>query len=158
MEDNILLDVRSLTTTFKLQSGSVVSPVDHNSFCVKKGEVVGLVGESGCGKSMTAMSLIRMVPPPGKVTKGKVIFNGTDILELKAKELAGIRGAHISMIFHRKEDSYEISPYFRFAYWKTIAIIRIRIQTVTITAFEFQSRIFMGKLVQGLIHLKSHIL
>lgn len=99
MEDNILLDVRSLTTTFKLQSGSVVSPVDHNSFCVKKGEVVGLVGESGCGKSMTAMSLIRMVPPPGKVTKGKVIFNGTDILELKAKELAGIRGAHISMIF-----------------------------------------------------------
>ena len=99
MEDNILLDVRSLTTTFKLQSGSVVSPVDHNSFCVKKGEVVGLVGESGCGKSMTAMSLIRMVPPPGKVTKGKVILNGTDILELKAKELAGIRGAHISMIF-----------------------------------------------------------
>ncbi len=73
--------------------------MDHNSFYVNKGEVVGLVGESGCGKSMTAMSLIRLVPPPGKVSYGKVLFQGRDILKMSSSELARIRGAHISTIF-----------------------------------------------------------
>lgn len=98
MEEKIL-EVRDLTTTFKLQSGAVVHPVDHSSFYVKKGEVVGLVGESGCGKSMTAMSVIRLVPPPGQITGGEVLFRGEDVLKMKPDKLAALRGAHISTIF-----------------------------------------------------------
>lgn len=97
--DEKLLEVTDLTTTFLLQSGSLVNPVDHNSFYVRKGEVVGLVGESGCGKSMTAMSLIRLVPPPGRITEGKVMFQGKDVLQMRQDELSALRGVHISTIF-----------------------------------------------------------
>ena len=94
-----LLEVTDLTTTFKLQSGSVVSPVDHASFFVRKGEVVGIVGESGCGKSMTATSIIRLIPPPGKITEGRVLFQGKDVVRMRPQELSALRGAHISTIF-----------------------------------------------------------
>ena len=98
MQDK-LLEVTDLTTTFKLQSGSVVSPVDHASFFVRKGEVVGIVGESGCGKSMTATSIIRLIPPPGKITEGRVLFQGKDVVRMRPQELSALRGAHISTIF-----------------------------------------------------------
>lgn len=98
MQDK-LLEVTDLTTTFKLQSGSVVSPVDHASFFVRKGEVVGIVGESGCGKSMTATSIIRLIPPPGKITDGRVLFQGKDVVRMRSQELSALRGAHISTIF-----------------------------------------------------------
>ena len=88
MDEKKLLAVNGLTTTFKLQSGSVVSPVDHVSLTVNKGEIVGIVGESGCGKSMTAMSLIRLVPPPGKITDGEVLFDGRDVVRMSKRELA----------------------------------------------------------------------
>ena len=94
-----LLEVTDLTTTFKLQSGSVVSPVDHASFFVRKGEVVGIVGESGCGKSMTATSIIRLIPPPGRITEGRVLFQGKDVVRMRSQELSALRGAHISTIF-----------------------------------------------------------
>ena len=94
-----LLEVTDLTTTFKLQSGSVVSPVDHASFFVRKGEVVGIVGESGCGKSMTATSIIRLIPPPGRITEGRVLFQGKDVVQMRSQELSALRGAHISTIF-----------------------------------------------------------
>ena len=98
MQDK-LLEVTDLTTTFKLQSGSVVSPVDHASFFVRKGEVVGIVGESGCGKSMTATSIIRLIPPPGRITDGRVLFQGKDVVRMRSQELSALRGAHISTIF-----------------------------------------------------------
>ena len=98
MQDK-LLEVTDLTTTFKLQSGSVVSPVDHASFFVRKGEVVGIVGESGCGKSMTATSIIRLIPPPGRITEGSVLFQGKDVVQMRSQELSALRGAHISTIF-----------------------------------------------------------
>lgn len=98
MQDK-LLEVTDLTTTFKLQSGSVVSPVDHASFFVRKGEVVGIVGESGCGKSMTATSIIRLIPPPGRITEGRVLFQGKDVVRMRSQELSALRGAHISTIF-----------------------------------------------------------
>ena len=98
MQDK-LLEVTDLTTTFKLQSGSVVSPVDHASFFVRKGEVVGIVGESGCGKSMTATSIIRLIPPPGRITDGRVLFQGKDVVQMRSQELSALRGAHISTIF-----------------------------------------------------------
>ena len=94
-----LLEVTDLTTTFKLQSGSVVSPVDHASFFVRKGEVVGIVGESGCGKSMTATSIIRLIPPPGRIMEGSVLFQGKDVVRMRSQELSALRGAHISTIF-----------------------------------------------------------
>ena len=97
--DEQLLTVRNLTTRFKLQNGSEVYPVDHASFHVNKGEIVGIVGESGCGKSMTAMSVIRLVPPPGKVSEGEVLFNGKDIMNMKQAELSALRGAQISTVF-----------------------------------------------------------
>ena len=94
-----LLNVNDLTTSFKLQNGRIVSPVDQISFHVDRGEVVGLVGESGCGKSMTALSLIRLVPPPGRVAAGEVLFGGKDVLKMSGQELSGIRGARISTVF-----------------------------------------------------------
>lgn len=94
-----LLSVNNLTTTFKLANDSVVNPVDSVSFHVNKGEIVGIVGESGCGKSMTATSIIRLVPPPGQITSGEILFNGKDICKMSAAELSAIRGANISMVF-----------------------------------------------------------
>lgn len=96
---NKLLEVHDLRTLFKLQNGSEIYPVDGNSFYINKGEIVGLVGESGCGKSMTALSLIKLVPPPGEVSEGQVIFHDRDILTMSNKEISQIRGARISTIF-----------------------------------------------------------
>src|ERR687894_621524 len=94
-----LLEVKNLKTQFFTQDG-VVRAVDDVTFHVMPGETLGIVGESGCGKSMTGLSIMRLIPnPPGKITNGEINFNGQDILQMSDDEVRSIRGNDIAMIF-----------------------------------------------------------
>ncbi len=94
-----LLEVRDLKTYFFTQEG-MVKAVDGVSFDLQEGETLGLVGESGCGKSVSAMSLMRLIPdPPGKIVSGEVIFEGKDLVTMSDEEIRTIRGNRIAMIF-----------------------------------------------------------
>jgi oligopeptide transport system ATP-binding protein len=94
-----LLEVKGLRTQFFTQDG-IVKAVDDVSFFVMPGETLGVVGESGCGKSMTGLSIMRLIPnPPGKIVAGEIIFNGEDILQMSDDEVRKIRGNEIAMIF-----------------------------------------------------------
>jgi peptide/nickel transport system ATP-binding protein/oligopeptide transport system ATP-binding protein len=95
---DVLLDVRELETRFFLRKG-VLTAVDRISFQLHENETLGIVGESGCGKSVTAMSLLRLVPDPGKITGGQVIYGGEDLLRKSEPEMQALRGRKISMIF-----------------------------------------------------------
>ena len=104
-----LLEVRELETVFAL-NGRHVHAVDHVSFAIEAGRVLGLVGESGCGKSMTALSLMRLVPSPGRVAGGRVLLDGRDLLALPEREMRDIRGAGLAMIF--QEPMTALNPVF----------------------------------------------
>jgi oligopeptide/dipeptide ABC transporter ATP-binding protein len=105
-----ILRVENLQTYFFTHEGTVKA-VDGVSFTINKGETLGLVGESGCGKSVTALSIMRLVQsPPGKIVGGKIIFEGTNLLELSEKEMRNIRGCKISMIF--QEPMTSLDPMF----------------------------------------------
>ena len=93
-----LLEVRRLTTSFATARGEVRA-VDDVSFRVEPGETLCLVGESGCGKSVTALSVMRLVAPPGRVAGGEMLFAGRDLLRLPEAEMRGLRGNEIAMIF-----------------------------------------------------------
>ncbi|MFC2023237.1 ABC transporter ATP-binding protein [Chloroflexota bacterium] len=94
-----LLDVKGLQTQFFTQDG-VVKAVDGVSFHVDEGETLGIVGESGCGKSVSVLSVMRLIPqPPGKIVGGEVIFDGRDLLEISDDEIRKVRGNRIAMIF-----------------------------------------------------------
>src|SRR5438093_13564100 len=93
-----LLEVRNLQTHFPTRAGLVRS-VDDVSFYLDGGELLGLVGESGCGKSMTALSIMRLVPPPGKIVSGEMLFAGRNLLRLSNAEMRDVRGNDIAMIF-----------------------------------------------------------
>jgi len=93
-----LLEVKNLKTYFLTRQGTVQA-VDDVSFNINKGEIVGLVGESGCGKSMTSMSILRLVPQPaGKIVNGEILFKGENLLDKSEEEMRQIRGDRISMI------------------------------------------------------------
>lgn len=104
-----LLDVQSLVTYYYTDDG-VVKAVDSVDFQVFPGEILGLVGESGCGKSVTSLSVMRLIEPPGKVVGGKILFQGKNLLELDEKEMEKIRGAQISMIFQQPQSC--LNPVF----------------------------------------------
>jgi len=94
-----LLDVKNLKTYFYTFEG-VVKAVDGVSYEVDEGETLGLVGESGCGKSVSALSLMRLIPdPPGKIVEGEVLFEGQDVLKLDMDDMRHIRGAKMAMVF-----------------------------------------------------------
>lgn len=98
-KDNILLSVRDLQTSFFLKRGELKA-VDHVSFDVFKGETIGIVGESGCGKSLTALSIMNLVPKQtGKIVGGEIFFKNEDLLRKTAKEIKKIQGNDIAMIF-----------------------------------------------------------
>jgi oligopeptide/dipeptide ABC transporter ATP-binding protein len=106
-----LLRIDDLQTHF-FSAGKVVKALDGISFEIKAGEVFGLVGETGCGKSVTALSVLRLIPfPPGKVVAGSIRFKGTDLLALSPEEMRRCRGREISMIF--QEPMTSLNPVFR---------------------------------------------
>ncbi|MCJ7615021.1 MAG: ABC transporter ATP-binding protein, partial [Desulfobacterales bacterium] len=107
----ILLEIDKLTVSFETDEG-VFKAIDDVSFHVKSNEIVGLVGESGCGKSVTALSILRLIPSPsGRIENGKIIFNGNDLLSLDIRKMKKIRGNAISMIF--QEPAAALSPLHR---------------------------------------------
>jgi oligopeptide transport system ATP-binding protein len=94
-----LLNVQGLETQFLTPEG-VIHAVNGISFSLKEGEVLGVVGESGCGKSVSMLSILRLIPqPPGKIVAGKALFQGRDLLSISAEEIREIRGAKIAMVF-----------------------------------------------------------
>ncbi len=104
-----LLEIKDLRTQFFLDEG-VVSALDGIDLTVFEGESIGLVGETGCGKSMTALSVLGLVPHPGKITGGSVKFRGIELTKLSEEQMRGIRGAQISMIF--QDPTSSLDPVF----------------------------------------------
>jgi peptide/nickel transport system ATP-binding protein len=106
-----LLQVRDLITAFDTDAG-LIRAVDHVSFDIARGKTLGIVGESGCGKSVTAMSLVRLLPQPaGKILQGEVMFKGKDLTRLKPEEIRKVRGNEIGVIF--QEPMTALNPVHR---------------------------------------------
>jgi peptide/nickel transport system ATP-binding protein len=108
---DVLLDIRGLTTRFSSPQG-IAKAVDNVSLSFMQGETLAIVGESGCGKTVLALSILGLVPdPPGRVTDGSILYQGRDLLDLPESELRRIRGNHISMVF--QEPMTALNPVFR---------------------------------------------
>lgn len=105
----ILLEVKNLKTRFKTDEGSFYA-VDDVSFYVKKGQTLGIVGESGCGKSVTSLSIMRLIQKPGAIESGKILFKGQDLLGLSEDKMRSIRGNEIAMIF--QEPMTSLNPVY----------------------------------------------
>jgi oligopeptide/dipeptide ABC transporter ATP-binding protein len=105
-----LLEVKDLKTYFYTEDG-VVKAVDGVDFYVKPGEVMGLVGESGCGKSVTSLSIMRLISPPGKITSGEILFEGKDLVRASEDDMIKVRGNRISMIFQQPQTA--LNPVFK---------------------------------------------
>lgn len=105
-----LLEIQNLKTYFFTEDG-VVKAVDGVDLAVYPGEVLGLVGESGCGKSVTSLSIMRLIGIPGKVIEGKIFFEGRNLLEMSEAEMVDMRGNRISMIFQQPQSS--LNPVFK---------------------------------------------
>jgi len=112
-KDLTLLEVKDLKTYFFTDDG-VVKAVDGVSFDVNKGEILGLVGESGCGKSVTSFSILQLIDQPGEVVGGEILFDGKNLLALDIKEMSKMRGNRISMIFQQPQTS--LTPVFNIGF------------------------------------------
>ena len=111
MRNDVILKVDNLKTYFNTDEG-VVKAVDGVSFELHAGETLGIVGESGCGKSVTNLSIMKLIPsPPGKIMDGSVLFNGQSILDMTDQEIRSIRGCSISMIF--QDPMTSLNPFLR---------------------------------------------
>ena len=105
-----ILEVKDLSTSFYTEEG-VVPAVDHLSFDLAEHEVLAIVGESGCGKSVTSLSIMQLIPtPPGKIESGEILFEGEDLLKVSKEKMCDIRGDRISMIF--QEPMTSLNPVF----------------------------------------------
>jgi oligopeptide/dipeptide ABC transporter ATP-binding protein len=116
-----IIRVEGLSTCFYTEEG-VVKALDDVSFSIGKGEILGLVGETGCGKSVTATSILRLIPsPPGRIVSGKILFGGKDLLRISEAEMRRIRGKGISMIFQDPMSS--LNPVLRVGFQVLEAIL-----------------------------------
>ena len=114
MPPDPLLEVDTLSVSFVTDAGRA-NVVEEVSFALRSGETVGLVGESGCGKSVTAMSIMRLIPsPPSHVEGGRILFQGDDVLALDNGEMRAVRGDRIGMIF--QEPMTSLNPTFSIGY------------------------------------------
>ncbi len=122
MAEDKLLEIEQLQTFFHTEDG-VAKAVDGVSLDIGRAETVALVGESGCGKSVTALSIMRLVPdPPGEIAGGEVLFEGRDLLKLSEREMRAVRGNDIAMIF--QEPMTSLNPVFRVG-WQIMEAIRL---------------------------------
>ena len=109
--DGNLLEVKGLRTCFFTERG-VAAAVDGVSFSLRPARIISIVGESGCGKSVTAYSIMRLIPsPPGRIVDGEILFEGRDLLKISEEEMRAVRGEQISMIF--QEPMTSLNPVFR---------------------------------------------
>jgi len=116
-----LLEVKNLTVSFDMPEGRARA-VDDTSFSIRPGETLGLVGESGCGKTVTALALMRLVQsPPGRVEAGEILFKGADLLKLPERDMRRIRGNEISMVF--QEPMTSLNPVFTCGYQVEEAVL-----------------------------------
>ena len=109
MDSSILLDIRDLHTQFNTNDG-IVPAVDGIDLTIKRGQTVGLVGESGCGKSVTSLSVMRLIQAPGRITSGQILFDGVDLVRQPEREMYSVRGNRISMIF--QEPMTSLNPVY----------------------------------------------
>jgi oligopeptide/dipeptide ABC transporter ATP-binding protein len=109
-EKQTLLEIKKLKTHFFTEDG-VVHAVDGVDLTIRSGEILGLVGESGCGKSITSLSIMRLIAPPGKVLEGEILLDGQNLLDLPESEMMKVRGNRISMIFQQPQTA--LNPVFR---------------------------------------------
>ncbi len=121
--ESVLLEVRELKTFFMTEAG-VARAVDSVSFEISERQVLGIVGESGCGKSVCALSILRLVPSPGVIAGGSILFGGRDLLTVPENEMQEIRGNEISMIF--QEPMTSLNPVFRVGDQVTEVLLRHR--------------------------------
>ena len=120
-ENDVLLEIRDLRTHFFTEDG-VAKAVDGVSYTIHKGETLGVVGESGCGKSVTALSILQLIPnPPGKIVGGTIRLEGTDLLTLTEPQMRKIRGNDVAMIF--QEPMTSLNPVFTVGYQIMEAIV-----------------------------------
>ena len=121
MASDVLLEIRDLRTHFHTEDG-IAKAVDGVSYAIHRGETLGVVGESGCGKSVTALSILRLIPdPPGKIVGGQITFDGRQLLGLTEPEMRRIRGNEIAMIF--QEPMTSLNPVFTVGYQIMEAIV-----------------------------------
>ncbi len=105
-----ILEIKNLETSFRVEEGTIKA-VDNVSFDVYAGKTLGIVGESGCGKSVTSLSIMRLIPnPPGKITGGEILYKGKNLLEFSPAQMRALRGNEISMIF--QEPMTSLNPVF----------------------------------------------
>ena len=143
MDNNRFLDIKGLNVSFYTQKG-VVPAVRELDLWINKGETLALVGESGCGKSVTASAIMQLVPsPPGKIESGEILLDGKDLLKLTEKEMQAIRGDRISMIF--QEPMTSLNPVFR---------IGEQIAEVFITHYDMDKKAALAKAVEMLDMVK----
>ncbi|MBN1177932.1 MAG: ABC transporter ATP-binding protein [Anaerolineae bacterium] len=115
-----LMEVKDLTTRFYTEDG-VVYAVSGVTYSLEEGETLGVVGESGCGKSVHALSIMRLIPqPPGKIESGEVLFDGRDLLKISEAEMRQVRGAEIAMVF--QDPMTSLNPVFKVGFQITEAI------------------------------------
>jgi ABC-type dipeptide/oligopeptide/nickel transport system ATPase component len=116
-----LLEVKNLTVSFDTPDGRARA-VDSTSFSIMPGETLGLVGESGCGKTVTALALMRLIQsPPGRIEGGEILFKGADLLKLPERDMRKIRGNEISMVF--QEPMTSLNPVFTCGYQVEEAVV-----------------------------------
>lgn len=120
MSTTALLQVKGLKTYFLDKRGSVPA-VDGVDFVLRRGETLGIVGESGCGKTITAMSILHLLPPKAHIVEGSILFKGTDITHFSSEEMSKIRGKEISMIF--QEPMTSLNPVYTVGYQISEAIL-----------------------------------
>ena len=115
-----LLEVKDLATYFYTDEG-IIKALDGISFSINEGEILGLVGETGCGKSVTATSIMGLIPsPPGKIVRGSILFKGKDLLSLSEQQMRRIRGKDIAMIF--QDPASSLNPVLRVGFQVAEAI------------------------------------
>ena len=130
-----LLEVKNLQTCFYSKDKRIVSAINDVNFSIKKGETLGIVGESGCGKSVTALSILQLIQPhSGMITQGEILLNGQDLLKLNEKKMQQIRGNQISMIF--QEPMTSLNPSFTIGY-QLIGPIRLHRRCSRKDAYDY---------------------